>query len=94
MRALDLARAKVTAPTDGHEAYQVHRWTRQRGSILNPSEPLNAEELPVCALCGKPVATGLEVAFRQKLSFYIDRLFRYVHRPCLKPIRTYFEEGT
>jgi hypothetical protein len=93
MRALTLARAKVAAPTEDHEAYQVHRWTRQRGSILNPSEPLNAAELPVCALCGKDVSTGVEVAFRRKGTSFRGRRFMYVHRTCLKPMKTYFEEG-
>ena len=90
MRAIDAAREKLKPPSSAHEAYKVSKWSRDRGSAMNPTEPLTTDELPLCVLCKDPVHYGLEVAYRKKPTSYTERVFVYVHTTCLKPIKTFF----
>lgn len=91
MKLLILARQRVKAPTTRHELYAARRWNYRNGSRTNPlGYPLASEALPACAICGTAVQTGVELTYRLRGSNHEDRLYRYAHHACLRPLKTGF----
>lgn len=80
VKAIDLARVLLVPPTGEHEAYNAGPFT---GSWEAP---------PKCELCKGPVLNGLEISYRLRGTVFADRRSQYVHRACLKPLKTAWEK--
>ena len=84
---------KLLPPDAGFVLHSVEKWSSATGSRSLRYDPRAGQIIPLCALCGLGVKHGLAIVYRCFVTIRREKKkWKYVHRACLKPIKTAWKE--